>query len=114
MSSTSEELAAQAEQLQANLAYFRVDAKLTPSVTPTTTVVSARKPQARPAHPQAAHAAKAAAAARPATAAAAAAKAKKRPAASHGNGRGNGHAPGGFALDMAAAEDSLDAEFQRG
>jgi methyl-accepting chemotaxis protein len=115
MSSTSEELAAQAEQLQANLAYFRVDAKLTPSVTPTTTVVSARKPQARPTHPQAAtHAAKAPASARPTTAAATGPKAKKRPALAHGNGHGNGHAGNGFALDMAAAEDSLDAEFQRG
>ena len=51
---------------------------------------------------------------RPAAAAAPVAKAKKRPAAGHGNGHGNGHAAGGFALDMAAAEDSLDAEFQRG
>ncbi|MDZ3836336.1 MAG: methyl-accepting chemotaxis protein [Rhodospirillales bacterium] len=115
MSSTSEELAAQAEQLQANLAYFRVDAKLTPSVAPTTTVATVRKPQPRPAHqPAAASAGKAHAAVRPAAAAAPVAKAKKRPAAGHGNGHGNGHANGGFALDMAAAEDSLDAEFQRG
>jgi methyl-accepting chemotaxis protein len=115
MSSTSEELAAQAEQLQANLAYFRVDAKLTSSVAPTTTVATVRKPQPRPAHqPAAASTGKAHAAVRPAAAAAPVAKAKKRPAAGHGNGHGNGQAGGGFALDMAAAEDSLDAEFQRG
>lgn len=117
MSSTSEELAAQAEQLQANLAYFRVDAKAASSA-PATLVAPAapRKPQPHAQHAPAARAAapKAQAPARPT--AAAAAKAKKRPAASHGNGHapGNGHAGGGFALDMAAADDSLDAEFQRG
>lgn len=117
MSSTSEELAAQAEQLQANLAYFRVDAKATSSAPGTVVTAAApRKPQPHAAHAPAARTAapKAQAPARPT--AAAAAKAKKRPAAGHGNGHapGNGHAGGGFALDMAAADDSLDAEFQRG
>lgn len=117
MSSTSEELAAQAEQLQANLAYFRVDAKAASSAPVAVAApAAARKPQPHSVHAPAARTAapKAQAPARPT--AAAAAKAKKRPAASHGNGHapGNGHAGGGFALDMAAADDSLDAEFQRG
>lgn len=115
MSSTSEELAAQAEQLQANLAYFRVDAKAAaPAPVAAGAPAAARKPQQHPVHAPAAKAAtKAQAVARPAAAATAAAKAKKRPAG--GYAHGNGHAGGGFALDMAAAaEDSLDAEFQRG
>lgn len=111
MSSTSEELAAQAEQLQANLAYFRVDAKTTSQAAPAP--VAARKPQHRAAHAPAAVQAKAPASGRT-PAAAPAAKAKKRPVAGHGTMPGNGHANGGFALDMAAAEDGLDAEFQRG
>ncbi len=107
MSATSEELAAQAEQLQSTIAYFRLS----------------DEPQAATARPVAAR--KPAAPARPA------AKATARPPMHQpmapvggkaagitgrkvlsGSGKMNGSG-GGFAIDLGASEDHLDAEFQR-
>ena len=98
MSATSEELAAQAEQLQATIAYFHLgEAAAEPA--------KAAAP-ARAARPAAKPAVQAQPARAPIVVKAASAPARKKP----GHGRLNG---GGFALNLASAEDHLDAEFQR-
>jgi methyl-accepting chemotaxis protein len=90
MSATSEELAAQAEQLQSNIAFFRIGQTGAAMPAPVPAPVRAEvKP--RPAKP------------RPAAAAPRASVAAGKKAAS-----------GGFALDMTAGGgDARDAEFER-
>jgi methyl-accepting chemotaxis protein len=106
MSATSEELAAQAEQLQSSIAYFRTNDQ------PTQTRGTAPVRAAAPARPNVVHMAP-----------------KPAPAkAAKGNGHANDSAPvkapakakvrassrGGFALDMTSGgADSRDAEFER-
>jgi methyl-accepting chemotaxis protein len=101
MAATSEELAAQAEQLQTTIAYFRLAEQSAPRAEPAAAVkAAAPRPQAKPA-----------------------AKAAPHPAQPHTNGAGKLPASAiktrtvakanGFALDLGASDDSLDAEFQR-
>jgi methyl-accepting chemotaxis protein len=107
MSATSEELAAQAEQLQSSIAYFRTDDH-----------GAAPRERAAPARPAAAAAAKPAAPkaaqnGRAKPAAIAVAPAKSNGAGPHGrpNGKANG---GGFAFDLVSGgADAHDAEFER-
>jgi methyl-accepting chemotaxis protein len=103
MSATSEELAAQAEQLQSSIAYFRTDDQARGA--------APARASFRPAAPS-----------RPA-----AVVAKPAAAAAKANGHANGHLNGqakvparkaangrGFALDMTSGgADARDAEFER-
>jgi methyl-accepting chemotaxis protein len=107
MSATSEELAAQAEQLQSSIAYFRTNDQAT---------------QTRASAPV-----RAAAPARPAVAAAPAKPAPVKAAKVNGHANGHDSAPAkapakakarangrGFALDLTSGgADSRDAEFER-
>jgi len=95
MSATSEELAAQSEQLQASIAYFRVEAASGGSA-------PQRRPIARPAAKLATKLAS--------TTSKPIKLASAKPAR---NGRANGHA-NGFALNLAnGAGDAHDAEFEK-
>jgi methyl-accepting chemotaxis protein len=100
-SSTAEELASQAEQLQATISYFRLDGS--------GAVVAEAPRHAAPV--RASHMAKPAkspVAGMQEKVAAAAPEIAKRKSLSKANGQGNG-----FAIDMSADADALDAEFRR-
>jgi methyl-accepting chemotaxis protein len=112
-SATSEELAAQAEQLQTTIAYFRTDEQVA-SRSVSSSAASVRKAGAvGVAHLPAKAPQGNGVAARPNGAA--------KPGAAHaalargGNGKvaGKLNGNGGFALDMGAGEDDLDADFAR-
>jgi methyl-accepting chemotaxis protein len=100
VSATSEELSTQAELLQSTIAYFRLGQAATPAAPVAATAPAPRQAAAiRVAHPP-----------RPATRSA---PAPQRPTAARKptpNGTLNG---GGFSLDLHAADDALDAAFQR-
>ncbi len=101
-SSTAEELASQAEQLQSALSYFRIE---------TSAPATAAEPPRQPSHVHVAHMAKPAkspVAGMQEKVAAAAPDIAKRKSSAKANGHGNG-----FALDMGAGADELDAEFKR-
>jgi methyl-accepting chemotaxis protein len=95
MSATSEELAAQAEQLSGSIAYFRVDERrLTRSASS-----AASHREARPIVTAGRRASAAVTARKPVKLASAAA---------------NGHARNGYVLDLAnGSSDAHDAEFER-
>ncbi len=107
MSATSEELAAQAEQLQSAIAYFRLSDESQAAIArpvaarkPAAPVRSAAKATVRPSmrQPMA-----------PVGGKAAGITGRK---VLSGSGKMNGSG-GGFAIDLGASEDHLDAEFQR-
>ncbi len=100
-SSTAEELASQAEQLQATISYFRLDSS----------GAMVAEPSRQSTHVQVAHMAKppkSPVAGMQEKVAAAAPDIAKRKSSAKANGHGNG-----FALDMGAGADELDAEFRR-
>jgi methyl-accepting chemotaxis protein len=100
MAATSEELAAQAEQLQTTIAYFRLAEQSASRAEPAPAKAPAPRPQVKPA-----------------------VKAAPHPAPAHANGAAKPPASAiktrtlakanGFALDLGASDDTLDAEFQR-
>jgi methyl-accepting chemotaxis protein len=123
MSATSEELATQAEQLQSTIAFFRTEEQTDMARAPSTPAGSRRGQAMVPA--------KAANGIHGGTPSAGAPSRPVAARAMSGNGAGtrksaNGrgvsakavfasgrHVNGGFALDLAEADDSLDADFQR-
>ncbi|MCO6051052.1 methyl-accepting chemotaxis protein [Mesorhizobium sp. RP14(2022)] len=119
MSSTSEELAAQAEQLQEAISFFRVDETQTATthadahasseaVQPIQLKAPARDDLRDAVMASSPHLKKPAAHTSPVRAT------KPRLAAKATSGQSNGHAKGGFALDLGDAHDDLDTEFTRG
>jgi methyl-accepting chemotaxis protein len=111
-SATSEELAAQAEQLQTTIAYFRTDEQVV-SRASVPSAATRRAGATAVAHLPAKAPQSNGAATRPVgTAKLSAARATL---ARGGNGKltGKPNGNGGFALDMGAGEDDLDAEFAR-
>ena len=86
MSATSEELASQAEQLQSAICYFRIDESVRAAAD------MHREPAAKKTK---------------------ALRAAVLAGAPHMTRKANGHANGGFDLDLQDDDDELDAEFTR-